>query len=57
MANPERSTQEKVGHYAIYGGVVKRLTQLFAEQPFAGSNPVRASQYKFGAEHHTRPLF
>jgi len=29
MANPERSTQEKVGHYAIYGGIVAGLIGLF----------------------------
>ncbi len=28
----------------LFGTVVKRLTQLFAEQPCTGSNPVRASK-------------
>ena len=28
---------------SIFGAVVKRLTQLFAEQSFRGSSPLRAS--------------
>jgi hypothetical protein len=29
----------------LRGAVVKWLTQLFAEQPFVGSNPIRASVF------------